>query len=252
MKFEMPKLNLTLIPLLLLLLATFTVRAESLRMVADQWPPYVDESLPGRGLAIDLVATVFSRAGYNTRLTVDAWSRALEGSRIGVYDVVANIWYTEERARELDYSDPYLVNDIRLIKKKESDIQFNRLDDLKGRLIGVVKDYAYPKDFAASDKLIKISNNAILPALNELVRGQYDLVVGDKNVIDFTLQKFLPNESKNLEFLSKSLGQSKLYVAVSKANPRHKQIVADFNRALRAMKKDGSYQQILDAHQVQP
>jgi polar amino acid transport system substrate-binding protein len=236
----------------ILLLAAYAVRAEQLRMVADHWPPYVDESLPGRGLAIDLVTTAFSRAGYDPRLTTESWSRALEGARIGVYDVVANIWYTDDRARDLDYSEPYLVNDIRLMKRKGSNIRYDRLDDLKGLLIGVVKDYAYPKDFASASQLIKISNDAILPALGELVKGQYDLVVGDKHVIDFTLGKFLPNDSENLEFLPKSVGQNKLYIAVSKANPQHKKIVQDFNRALRAMKKDGTYQRILNSHQFQP
>lgn len=234
------------------LLTAHSIRAEQLRMVADHWPPYVDASLPGRGLAIDLVTTAFSRAGYETRLTTDSWSRALEGARIGVYDVVANIWYTEDRARDLDYSEPYLSNDIRFVKRRESNIRYERLDDLKGRLIGVIKDYAYPKDFASASQLIKISNEAILPALGELVKGHYDLVIGDKHAIEFTLGKFLPNDSKDLDFLTKSVGQSQLYVAVSNANPQHKKIVQDFNQALRKMKKDGTYQRILAAHQYQP
>lgn len=238
--------------LAILLLAACAAKAEQLRMVADHWPPYVDEGLPGRGLAIDLVTTAFSRAGYDTRLTQDNWSRALEGARIGVYDIVANIWYTDDRARDLDYSEPYLANDIRLIKRKGSDIRYDRLDDLKGLLIGVVKGYAYPKDFASASQVMKISNDAILEALGELVKGQYDLVIGDRREIDFTLGKFLPNESKNLEYLPKSVGQNKLHIAVSKTNPRHKKIVGDFDRALHAMKKDGSYQRILAAHQFQP
>jgi len=237
---------------IILLLSACAVRAEQLRMVADHWPPYVDEGLPGRGLAIDLVTMAFSRAGYDTRLTADNWSRALEGARIGVYDVVANIWYTDDRARDLDYSEPYLVNDIRLIKRKESNIRYDRLDDLKGLLIGVVKGYAYPEDFASASQLIKISNDAILPALGELLKGQYDLVIGDKGEIDFTLGKFLLNDSKNLEFLTKSVGQNKLYIAVSKTNPRHKKIAQDFNRALHAMKEDGTYQRILASHQFEP
>jgi polar amino acid transport system substrate-binding protein len=236
----------------ILLLSAGVIRAEPLRMVADHWPPYVDEGLPGRGLAIDLVTTAFSRAGYDTRFTTDGWSRALEGARIGVYDVVANIWHTDERARDLDYSEPYLVNDIRLIKRKGNDIRYDRLEDLKGLLIGVVEGYAYPKDFASAGQLVKISNDAILPALGELVKGQYDLVIGDKREIDYTLGKFFPNDSKNLEFLTKSVGQNKLYIAVSKTNPRHEKIARDFDRALRAMKKDGTYQRILAAHQFQP
>jgi polar amino acid transport system substrate-binding protein len=236
----------------MLLLLTGNLRAETLRMVTEHWPPYADESLPGKGLAIELVDTAFARAGYETRLKTEDWPRALEGVRIGVYDVVASIWYSDERARDLAYSEPYLVNDIRFVKRKDSEIRFAKMDDLKGRLIGVIKDYAYPRNFAAANQLTKIANPALLPALGELVNARYDLVIGDKRDIDYTLAKFLPNESKNLEILPKSVGENKLYVAVSRANPQHEKIVKDFNRALHAMKKDGSYRQIVEAHRPQP
>lgn len=230
-----------------LVLATSTVYAERLQIVAEAWPPYVDNKLPGKGVAIELVTTAFERAGYEQRLVNDNWSRALEGARIGVYDVVANIWHTDERARDLSYSDPYLSNDIRLIKRRGRDVRFNRMDDLKGLLIGVVKDYAYPQAFTAA-KLTRVSRDNVLSALGDLVKGQDDVVIGDKRAIEYAIENFLPNESQHLEFLPKSVGENKLYVAVSKANPKHEKITRDFNRALKAMKKDGTYQKILASH----
>lgn len=88
--------------------------------------------------------------------------------------------------------------------------------------------------------------------LDAVVQGRYDLVIGDLNAINFVLMKFLPNESKGLEILPKSVGMSKLYIAVSKANPKHAKIVKDFNQALRSMQKDGTYQAIINAHRQQP
>lgn len=235
-----------------LLLPVCSLRAETLRVVAEHWPPYVDESLPQNGLAIDLVTTAFSRARYDVTIDYEAWPRALEGVKIGVYDVVANIWHSDERARDLDYSDAYLINDIRFIKRKESSVKFSRMSDLDGLMVGVEKDYAYPKAFADASSMVKISNNGLLPALNELVQGRYDLVIGDLNAINFVLMKFLSNEAKGLEILPKSVGMSKLYIAVSKANPKHAKIVKDFNQALRSMQKDGTYQAIINAHRQQP
>lgn len=243
---------ITLGLLVALLLPASHLRAETLRIVAEHWPPYVDESLPQNGLAIDLVTTAFSRARYDVKIAYEAWPRALEGAKIGVYDVVANIWHSDERARDLDYSDPYLINDIRFLKRKESQVKFNRIKDLDGLLVGVEKDYAYPKAFADAGNIVKVSNNGLLPAINELVKGRYDLVIGDLNAIHFVLMKFLPNESKGLEILPKTVGMSKLYIAASKANPKHAKIIKDFNQALRSMQKDGTYQSIISAHQRQP
>ena len=236
----------------LLSLSSLGPRAETLSLVADEWPPYVDESLPHGGLAIDLVTAAFARAGYGTQFSRQDWNHALEGARIGVYDVVANIWQTPERARDLDFSEAYLVNDIRFIKRKSSPFTYERVDDLQGLLVGVVKGYAYPQEFADYPAVAKIVHPALLPALNGLVQGKYDLVVGDKQVIDYTLRQFLPNEAKDLEFLDKSVGQSPLHIAVSRSNPKHGKIVEDFNRAMREMREDGTYQSILSAHQSQP
>lgn len=222
-----------------------------MRIVAQHWPPYVDESLPQKGLATDLVTTAFSRAGYDIQLDIEGWNYALEGIKIGVYDVVANIWYSDERANKLDYSDPYLINDIRLVKRKDNSVQFNSLEDLNGLMVCVVKDYAYPKDFTEAKNFIKIENGALLPAIGELVEGHCDLVIGDLNAINFVLMNFFPSESKSVQILPKSVGLSKLYIAASKVNPKHAKIIKDFNQALQSMQNDGLYQSIIQDHQKQ-
>lgn len=248
MKYLLMKSSL----ILLLALNSLGLRAETLSLVADEWPPYVDQSLPNNGLAMDLVTAAFARAGYGTQFSLQDWDHALEGARIGVYDVVATVWKTQDRARDLDFSEPYFVNDIRFIKRQSNPASYDKLDDLQGLLVGVIKDYAYPPEFAKYHNVVKIVHPALLPALNGLVQGRYDLVIGDKHVIAYTLRQFLSSESKGLVYLDKSVGQSPLYIAVSKANPKHSKIVEDFNQALRDMKKDGTYQSILDAHQIKP
>lgn len=242
----------SLIQILILLCAATTGVGEPLRIVADEWPPYVDPTVPGRGLAIELVTEAFSRAGYPTRLALEDGSRSLEGTAIGVYDVVANLWYTEERARDLHYSDAYLVSDIRFVKRKGSDIMFDDYRDLRGRVIGIVKDHAYPQAFLRAGGLIKVVNDVLVQALGDLVAGRCDLVIDDKHAIDSTIRKYLPDSLSRLEYLPKPVGLSQLHVAVSRANPQHDRIVVDFNRALRQMKADGMYARILDAYGYQP
>jgi len=235
--------------LLALLIPIAAVQAETLRIVAEHWPPYVDESAPQQGLAIDLITTALVRAQYDYKIDYEPWPRALEGGKLGVYDMIANIWYSEERAQDLDYSEPYLINDMRFIKRKDSPFKFKKLKDLNDLVVGVVKDYAYPKEFAAANNFAKVSNPELLPAVGELVKGHYDLVIGDLNAINYVLLTFLPTESKNLEILPQSVGLSKLYVAVSKVNPKHAEIIKAFNEALRSMQQDGTYQTIIDSHQ---
>jgi polar amino acid transport system substrate-binding protein len=55
---------------------------------------------------------------------------------------------------------------------------------------------------------------------------------------------------KDLEFLPNPLIKRGVHIAVSKSNPRHKEIIAKFNKALEAMKNDGTYESILKKHEM--
>lgn len=226
--------------------------ADALRVVSDLWPPYVDQSLPHDGAAMDLITEAFARAGYATEFSIQDWGHALEGANIGVYDVVANLWYTDDRAKVLEFSEPFFVNDLRFVKRKTSQAQFNSLNDLNGLLIGVVRGYAYPEEFEAYTGAVKITQTAFLPALSGLMSGEFDLVIGDKYVIEYNLTSFFPYESKGVVILDKSVGQIPLHIGVSRTNPDHAKIVADFNKAMRDMKQDGTYQTILESHGIHP
>lgn len=251
-KLRTPMKTNRLLFLVLTLICRPILAMEPLRVVGDEWPPYVDESLPGSGLSVEIVTEALKRAGYETRFSLEDLSRAIAGARIGVYDVVSNIWYTEEATTDLDFTDPYLSNEMCFIKRKGVDIEFAFLSDLRGMAIGVVKDYPYPREFVMARDILKIPVPTMMPALNALAAGQLNLVLGDKRDIDFLLAKFMPQDAKTLEYLPQCFPKTDLFAAVSKANPNHAKIIQDFNTALKRMKTDGSYQFIVDKHSAEP
>ncbi|MNC78245.1 hypothetical protein D3C75_1304110 [compost metagenome] len=51
-----------------------------------------------------------------------------------------------------------------------------------------------------------------------------------------------------MEFLPKPLSENGLHILVSLKNPQHEQIVAGFDRAILAMKADGTYARIMKRH----
>jgi polar amino acid transport system substrate-binding protein len=68
------------------------------------------DSIPEKGLAVELVNKALQRKGYQPTLHIYNWQRALEGVEIGVFDATCAIWKTAERERDLLYSEPYLTN----------------------------------------------------------------------------------------------------------------------------------------------
>jgi len=214
------------------------------------WPPYSDEGLPQQGLAIDLVTTALQRAGHQPVVRVDSLERILEGGKIGVYDVFATPWYSEDRNQYLAFSEPYLESRIRFIKRKDKNVEFNNFSDLKGLMIGVVKDYAYGDTFNESRDLIKISERNLIQNLLKLTQNRLDLTLDDELVLQYEINKYMPNSMKELQILPKPLAVRGVHIGVSRENPAHAQIVADFDKAIAAMKQDGNYDKIVAKHKA--
>ncbi len=222
--------------------------AQTLSMVSNQWPPYVDEAAAEKGLAVELVTKALQRKGYQSTLRFDSWQRALEGVRIGVFDAACAIWKTAAREQELLYSEPYLDNKISFLKKKSLKVDYTHFNDLTGFIIGTLRGYAYNEQFTQSRSLIQIPANHIVQNLNKLNQGEIDLTVGDERAIKYALQQYLPQHASSFEFLSPPLANKKLYLAVSKSNKAAQTIIADFNRAIKEMQQDGSYAQIVNKY----
>lgn len=235
--------------ILLLGIAANAAMATDLNVVhSGKWPPYADAGLPEQGLAVELVTTALKRAGYTTYLRIDSLDRILEGGKLGVYDIFATPWYSDERNQYLLFSEPYMESYIRFVKKKEKDFKFNSFDDLKGMMIGIVSDYAYDEQFNQSRDLIKIAERNLIQNLLKLTQGRIDMTLDDELVLQYEINQYMPRSMDSLEFLPKPLAVRGIHIGVSRENPDHEKIVADFNKAIAAMKKDGSYDKIIARH----
>lgn len=238
----------------LFVLASFFVSpicsAQTINIVSSQWSPYVDSSMPERGLAVELVTKALERKGYKSTLSIDSWRRALDGVQLGVFDASCAIWKTADREQHLLYSEPYLENKISFIKKKSLQLNYQQLDDLKGYMIGVVSDYAYGEEFTQSRELIKIPANHIIQNLQKLASGSIEITLGDERAINYKLQQFFPVEVSSFEFIEPPLTYKDLYFAVSKANKSAPKIISDFNQSIEEMKQDGSYDQIVNKYNL--
>jgi polar amino acid transport system substrate-binding protein len=193
-----------------LVLGSTGVSAEQpLRLMANTSPPYADPKLPGEGLALELVRDVFARTGHKPEITIENWSRAVEGARLGVYDGLAAAWYSEERG------------------------------DLSGGRLGVRVDYAYGVDFDSVPNLSLVKENHLIQNLLNLLNGKVDFVIGDQRTIILQLHEFLADKVTQFEVTGITLPPVARHVAVSRSLKGHEKIIADFNRGLAQAKKDG-------------
>lgn len=227
-----------------------TANAESkpLKIAGSVWPPYIVDKGTEKGAATALVTEILKRAGYKTEVSIQTWPRTLEGTSAGIYDVIISSWKTKEREAHFQYTDPYFVNTIQFVKRKGNPINFRGYQDLRGLVIGVVNGYAYGDEFDKAQGILKVPANHLIQNLLLLQRGRIDLTLGDKWVVRHELTDYFPTAIKEFEFLGKPVATRPLHAAVSLAHPQHDKIVKDFNKALKTMKADGSYEKILDVY----
>lgn len=236
--------------LLLLCFASFAApRADDvLRIAADRWPPYADKRLPDDGVAVHLVRTALARAGYASEYVEVPWPRVLYGVRGGEYDLVVDAWYNADRETFGEFSEAYLTNRVRLLKRRGSTITFARLADLYPYRVAVVRGYSYSAEFDGDTRLQRVPVLTFANAALMLQAGRVDLTLEDEVTARHQFAGELKELSEQLEFLPVPLAEKGLHILVSRRNPKHAEIVAAFNKAVQEMRADGSYDALMRAH----
>jgi polar amino acid transport system substrate-binding protein len=234
------------LPLLLATtLASAAYAEQELLMFANTSPPYAEANLPDQGLAMELVKHVFAQTNYNPVITIENWSRAVEGTRMGVYDALASVWYSADRERDLLFSEPYLRSELIILKLRSNRRQFNNLQELAGSRIGVRTDYAYGVDFFSIPDVTLVQQDLLVPNLLNLLNGKVDFVIADQRTAAMQLHELFSDKITKFEVVDFELPPVERHVAAARSWPGHDTMIAEFNEALAAAQQDGSLKAII-------
>lgn len=231
---------------LLLSASAINVQAQkAVNLTASTSPPYADSKLPNQGLAMELVSHVFKTAGYTPRIEFKVWSRAMEGVTVGLYDALAAAWYSDERAKNYLFSDPYLPAKLILLKLRSDQTTYTEPSHLAGKRLGTQADYAYGINFDEISGLTLVPENHAIQNLLGLLNGKVDVVIGDQRTLAMQLNEYLPKEIHKFHVVDARLPSQTRHVAASRAIEGEEKLISDFNRALATAREDGSYDAIV-------
>mgnify|MGYP006277399649 CR=1 FL=1 len=240
----------TLICCVFTLLLALPAAAETLTVAADPWPPFVNEDHEEGGVALAIIREALSRKGYQVELNIMPWARAEDGVRSGDYDILPGTWYTESRAEELRYSEPYATNEVKFIKRADDDFEYNGMDSLSGKTVGVIRDYGYGDKFSSADNFSREAAPDLMTNIRKLVNGRVDLAIEDELVARFLINEADPSLLDQIEFVDPPYSSNDLHLTSGHANPRSEAIVEAFNEGLKAMKKDGTFDAIMSENNL--
>ncbi|HEL2003007.1 TPA: ABC transporter substrate-binding protein/permease [Streptococcus suis] len=194
-----------------------------------------------KGLDVDIINEVIKRSGWNVNQSFPGFDAAVNAVQSGSADaLMAGTTITEARKKVFTFSDPYFDTKIVVATTKSNTI--SSYEDLKGKTVGV-KNGTAAQAFLEENKdkygfSIKTFDTGDL-MYNSLSTGAVDAVMDDEAVIQYAIQQ---GQDLSIDIAGEAIGSFGFSV---KKGSQYEYLVEDFNKALAAMKEDGTYVQIM-------
>lgn len=220
----------------------------TLTVVADEWPPFSGENLPNKGISLDVISTVLTRAGYEVRTSVLPWARIMNMASENNVEIVGSLFFDPEMTTHVTYAEPFFSTDVRLVAPTGSQIEYTSVEDLKPYSIAVGAGFLYQDEFDQADYLNKVEVTTTLQGMRMLADGRVDLTLDSEDVISYSVRNDDPSLADKITLTPGVLASQNIYMAVGNAVEDRHTIIADFNRVLGEMRTDGSLDRLLAVH----
>ena len=205
------------------------------------FPPY--EYYEGEkivGIDAEIAGAVAEKLGLELKIEDMEFDSIITAVQTGKADIgFAGMTVTEERLKNIDFSEAYAQGVQVVIVKEDSDIA--TLDDLKDKQIGVQLSTTgdiYAKDDYGQDHVVEYNkgNDAVMA----LVQGKVDAVI-----IDNEPAKSYVDANEGLKILDTKYVTEDYAACIAKENTGLTKAV---NEALAELEKDGTLKGILDKY----
>jgi len=210
------------------------------------FPPY-EFNHQGKpdGILVSIVEMLFEKFNIPLELKYLPFKRAYESAKKGNIDGLFNFYKTKHRQNYFDYSEAVIKNPLVFFVRKDSNITFNTLNDLKGLKIGVINGYTYGEEFDESQLfIIDKGSNSHKSNFKKLLFGIIDTYPCDKLVgINVALEnkymsefKILPNP---LKIMNGHIGFTK---------GQHQKVIKKINAIIVEMHQKGEIDTIINQY----
>ncbi|MEH7472103.1 amino acid ABC transporter substrate-binding protein [Priestia megaterium] len=203
------------------------------------YPPFTfhDDKQKLTGFDVELAQEVAKRLGVKAEFKETQWDGMFAGLDAKRFDMIANeVGIREDRQKKYDFSDPYIQSGaVLIVRKDEKDIK--SFKDLKGKKSAQSLTSNY-KDMAQSYGANITSAEGFAQAVELMSANRVDATINDKlSFLDY--KKKHPNAPIKIAD-EKSDGAASGFMFRKDSG----KLVDEVNKALKDMKKDGTYAKI--------
>jgi len=231
---------------LLLSASAFSLPAsagDTLRIATEgAWAPFnfIDQSGTPQGFDVDIAYALCAQMQTRCEVQTQAWDGLIPALKVKKFDaIIASMSITEERLRQVDFSEPYYSGGLRFVAAKGKAFDTRRAG-LQGKVIGAQRATVagqYLEDQLADVVEMKLydTNEAVYL---DLQAGRLDGALSD----ELPTYEWLKSEAaKAFEYKGEAFAKDdKIGIAIRKGDPLRERL----NKALQAIVADGTYAKI--------
>lgn len=228
------------------LFLTNSVNAQYIVLGYVDFPPYEfkDDDDKPRGMLVEIVQTLFESADIPLVLKYLPFKRAYLSTKRGEIDGLFNFYKTENRLDSFDYTEPIIRNPLTFFVLKNAAIEFDRLDDLKGLKIGIIRGYSYGTVFDESQIFIREAADSHESNFNKLMHGRIDTYLCDKLAGIHVATK--NNLMSELKILPTPLIVMDGHIGFTKE--KHEGVINKINKKIIEMHRNGEIEKIFNQY----
>jgi len=131
------------------------------------------------GIYPAIIQAAFKHMNVAVTLQPEPWKRALEETDNGKAGI-GGVYKNADREKKYDFSDKLFTEKIQVFYSKTAPVAFGRLDDLKGKKVGVIRGWSYGDDFDEARKtgaVIAEDGDSDEGNIRKLDAGHLDVVI---------------------------------------------------------------------------
>ncbi|CAM3745054.1 transporter substrate-binding domain-containing protein [Cytobacillus oceanisediminis] len=208
------------------------------------YPPfeYVDSAKGEEiiGFDVDLAKAIAEKLGYEIQvkdMDFNGLIPALETSQVDF--VLAGMTPTDERKKNVDFSDVYYTASHMIVSEKDSGIE--SLEDLNGKTVGVQlasiqADKA--EEIAETVDLTVENRNRIPELVQEILAGRFDAAIIEDTVAKGYFEK-------NEDLAGFTIEEDEQEAGSAIAFPKGSELTEEFNAELVKMKENGELEELI-------
>lgn len=240
--------KILIIFLMMLLCSTYS-HAEKILLVTGEWAPYTSQEIEGYGFITEIISETLKDMGMTPEYEFRKWKRCYSLVKRNKVWAAFPYSYTEERAKEVFYSDTVGESTTKFFfyNKGEKVFKYEDLADLKAYKISGVKGYFYEEAFEKAGLNISYTSDET-SALKRLAAGRVELMPMNELVGWALIKKVFPDDVSKFGTLEKPYSVAELKLIVSQKYPDSENLLKRFNESLKKVKTGERYRIILEKY----